>query len=132
MQLILLKAKLHQVKVTQVELEYQGSCAIDEEFMQEAGILENEQIHIYNLNNGERLVTYAIKAEKKSRMISVNGAAAHKAKVGDRIIICSYAMFSQQEALLHQPKVVLFDQNNQIKPMLISRERCGLAAEPIE
>lgn len=79
MQLTLLKCKLHQARVTHAELEYEGSCAIDETLMETAGIREYEQIHIYNLANGERFTTYAIRAEAGSRVISVNGAAAHKA-----------------------------------------------------
>ena len=115
MQLTLLKAKLHQARVTHSELEYEGSCAIDSHLLETAGIREYEQIHIYNLANGERFVTYAIRAEAGSGIISVNGAAAHKANPGDRVIICSYAQLSQQEAVLFKPTLVYLDQNNHIK-----------------
>lgn len=110
-----LKAKLHHARVTHVELEYEGSCAIDSELLQAVGIHENEQIHIYNLKNGERFITYAIKAPAGSRIISVNGAAAHKANVQDRVIICAYGCLSEQELLTHQPHVLRLDaQNNPV------------------
>src|SRR5690606_14041605 len=94
MQCTMLKAKLHQARVTHAELEYEGSCAIDGELLDLSGILEYEQIQIYNIDNGERFTTYAIRGEEGSKMISVNGAAAHKAQPGDRIIICAYANYS--------------------------------------
>jgi aspartate 1-decarboxylase len=90
MQVTLLKCKLHRACVTHAELEYEGSCAIDEDLMGLAGIREYEQIQIYNVTNGERFTTYAIRAEAGSRIISVNGAAAHKASPGDRVIICGH------------------------------------------
>lgn len=114
MQLTVLKAKLHRACVTHAELDYEGSCAIDEALMEAAGIQEYEQIHIYNIANGERLVTYAIRAERGSRVISVNGAAAHKASPGDRIIICSYAVLSQQEMASFRPTLVYLNERNEI------------------
>jgi len=87
MQLTLLKCKLHRACVTHAELDYEGSCAIDRDLLERAGILPYEQIQIYNLANGERFTTYAIEAERGSRVISINGAAAHKAAPGDRVII---------------------------------------------
>jgi aspartate 1-decarboxylase len=114
MQLTLLKAKLHKAHVTHSELEYEGSCAIDSALLQEAGINEYEQIHIYNINNGERFITYAIRAEAGSGIISVNGAAAHKANPGDRVIICAYARLAQNEAVNFRPKLVYLDANNNI------------------
>ena len=114
MQLTVLKAKLHRGCVTHAELDYEGSCAIDEALMEAAGIHEYEQIHIYNIANGERLVTYAIRAERNSRVISVNGAAAHKASPGDRIIICSYATLSQQEMATFRPTLVYLNERNEI------------------
>jgi len=114
MQLTLLKAKLHQARVTHSELEYEGSCAIDGDLLDRAGIREYEQIHIYNLANGERFVTYAIRAEAGSGVISVNGAAAHKASPTDRIIIASYGQLSEQEAASFKPMLVYLDENNQI------------------
>lgn len=114
MQLILLKAKLHKAHVTHSELEYEGSCAIDSALLDEAGIYEYEQIHIYNLNNGERFTTYAIRAEANSGIISVNGAAAHKANPGDRVIICAYAELAQHELANFRPKLVYLDENNRV------------------
>jgi aspartate 1-decarboxylase len=114
MQLTLLKAKLHKAHVTHSELEYEGSCAIDSTLLQAAGIHEYEQIHIYNINNGERFITYAIQAEAGSGIISVNGAAAHKANPGDRVIICAYARLAQNEAVNFRPKLVYLDAHNNI------------------
>lgn len=114
MQLTLLKCKLHRVCVTQAELDYEGSCAIDENLMRQAGIREYEQLHIYNVANGERFSTYAIRAEAGSRVISVNGAAAHKASPGDRLIICCYAAMSEQEAASFDPTLVYCDESNHV------------------
>jgi len=114
MQLTMLKAKLHRARVTHAELEYEGSCAIDGTLLDLAGIREYEQIEIYNVTNGERFSTYAIRAEEGSGIISVNGAAAHKAAPRDIVIICAYAGLSQQEAVLHKPKLVYLDENNDV------------------
>ncbi|GGA74176.1 aspartate 1-decarboxylase [Neiella marina] len=114
MQAIMLKGKLHQARVTHAELEYEGSCAIDQDMLDAAGILEYEQIQIYNIENGERFTTYAIAGERGSRIISVNGAAAHKASIGDRIIICAYVSMSNAEAASHKPSLVYLDQDNNI------------------
>lgn len=115
MQITLLKSKLHHANVTHSELEYEGSCAIDGALLEAANIREYEQIQIYNLNNGERFTTYAIRAEGNTGIISVNGAAAHKANPGDRIIICTYAVLSQQEAEVFRPTLIYLDENNLIK-----------------
>lgn len=115
MQLTLLKAKLHQARVTHSELEYEGSCAIDADLLNQAGIHEYEQIHIYNLNNGERFTTYAIRAQAGSRVISINGAAAHKAEPGDRVIICAYAKLAQHEVANFKPTLVYLDEENRVK-----------------
>jgi aspartate 1-decarboxylase len=115
MQLTLLKAKLHQARVTHSELEYEGSCAIDADLLTKAGIHEYEQIHIYNLNNGERFITYAIRAQAGSRVISINGAAAHKAEPGDRVIICAYTKLAQEEVASFKPTLVYLDADNNIK-----------------
>lgn len=114
MQLTMLKCKLHQARVTHTELDYEGSCAIDSELLDAAGILEYEQIHIYNIANGERFTTYAIRGEAGSRMISMNGAAAHKVEEGDRIIICVYAQVEAERVVDHSPTLVYCDENNQI------------------
>ena len=114
MQLTLLKCKLHRACVTHAELEYEGSCAIDEDLMRLAGIREYEQLHIYNVTNGERFTTYAIRAEAGSRIISVNGAAAHKASPMDRVIICCYANMTEHEAALFKPTLVYCDEQNRV------------------
>lgn len=114
MQLTVLKAKLHKASVTHSELEYEGSCAIDANLLDKAGIHEYEQIQIYNITNGERFITYAIRAEKNSRVISVNGAAAHKAKPGDRVIICSYGSIEEKEISTYKPTLVYLDKDNNI------------------
>jgi aspartate 1-decarboxylase len=114
MYLTLLKAKLHHARVTHSELEYEGSCAIDADLLEASGIREFEQIHIYNLNNGERFITYAIRAPAGSGTISVNGAAARKASPGDRVIICSYTMLDAQEAAGFRPTLVYLDERNRI------------------
>ena len=115
MQLNMLKAKIHRATVTRVELDYEGSCAIDEALLEASGILEYEQIHIYNINNGERFVTYAIRAERDSGVISVNGAAAHKANPGDLIIIAAYSRMSEAEAAAYEPRLVYPDADNRIE-----------------
>lgn len=110
----LLKAKLHQAIVTHAELEYEGSCAIDGVLLDTAGIQEYEQIQVYNLANGHRFTTYAIRAEDASGVVSVNGAAAHLAHPGDRVIICSYGQFDHKKALNHKPTLVYLDKSNGI------------------
>jgi len=110
----MLSAKLHRVTVTHSELEYEGSCAIDGVLLEAAGIHEYEQIQIYNIANGERFTTYAIRAEAGSGIISVNGAAAHKAKPGDKVIICSYVTVSRQELASFKPTLVYVDDRNRI------------------
>ncbi|MFW5446917.1 MAG: aspartate 1-decarboxylase, partial [Methylophagaceae bacterium] len=100
--------------VTHSELEYEGSCAIDSNLLDAAGIHEYEQIHIYNVTNGERFTTYAIRAEANSNIISVNGAAAHKASPGDRIIICAYTTLDEKEVAKFKPTLVYLDEKNGI------------------
>ena len=110
----MLKAKIHRATVTHAELHYEGSCAIDQDLLEASGILEYEQIHIYNVANGERFVTYAIRAEAGSGIISVNGAAAHKASVGDLLIICAYGQVEAAKASAHRPCLVYPDADNRI------------------
>ncbi len=115
MQRTLLKSKLHRVRVTAAELEYEGSCAIDELLLEAADIREYEQIQIYNVSNGERFTTYAIRGERGSGMISVNGAAARKAAVGDVLIIATYAVYNEIELARYQPKLVYVEAGNRIR-----------------
>ncbi|OYY92422.1 MAG: aspartate 1-decarboxylase [Hydrogenophilales bacterium 28-61-23] len=115
MQRTLLKSKLHRVRVTASELEYEGSCAIDELLLEAADIREYEKIEIYNINNGERFSTYAIRGQKGSGMISVNGAAARKVAVGDLLIIATYSVYNEIELAQFEPKLVYVDEKNRIK-----------------
>jgi aspartate 1-decarboxylase len=110
----MLKAKLHRVRVTQSELHYEGSCAIDDDLLDAADIREYQQIDIYNVTNGERFTTYAIRAQRGSGTISVNGAAAHKANPGDILIIATYAMYSELELQKFHPQLVYVDEHNRI------------------
>lgn len=115
MLLNMLKCKLHRARVTHAELHYEGSCAIDGDLMDLAGIQEYEAIDIYNVTNGKRFSTYAIRGEKGSGIISVNGAAAHMAKVEDIVIICAYANMTEEEVRNHKPKLVYCNDRNGVK-----------------
>lgn len=108
----LLKSKIHRVAVTHCELHYEGSCAIDEDLLEAADIAENEQIHIWNINNGERFITYAIKGERGSGMISVNGSAARRACNGDLLIIAAFAQVPDDQVAEHKPQLVFVDDQN--------------------
>jgi aspartate 1-decarboxylase len=110
----MLKSKLHRARVTHSELHYEGSCAIDEGLLEAANIREYEQIQIYNVNNGERFTTYAIRAQRGSGIISVNGAAAHKANPGDIVIIVTYADYNELELARYEPNLVYVDAENRI------------------
>ena len=110
----MLKSKLHRVTVTHSELEYEGSCAIDINLLKEANINEYEQIAIYNITNGQRFTTYAISAEQGSGIISINGAAAHKANPGDMLIIATYADYNEIELEKYSPSLVYVDSKNNI------------------
>lgn len=114
MHLQMLKSKLHRGCVTHAELDYDGSCAIDSKLLDAAGMLEFEQIQIYNITNGERFTTYAIRGEAGSGIISVNGAAAHKARVGDRVIIAAYCQLEAAAARVYKPKLIYLDERNRI------------------
>ena len=114
MQRIMLKSKLHRVTVTHSELEYEGSCAIDVSLLEAANIKEYEQISIYNITNGQRFTTYTIQAERNSGIISINGAAAHKADPGDKLIIATFANYNEIELEKYQPLLVYVDHQNKI------------------
>lgn len=110
----LLKSKLHRVTTTHSELHYEGSCAIDDDLLDAADIVENERIDIWNVNNGERFSTYAIRAQRGSGIISVNGSAARRAAPGDLLIIASFGLFSEAEVPEHRPSLVYVDANNRV------------------
>ena len=111
----LLKSKIHRASVTHCELHYEGSCAIDEDLLDAANIHDNEQIHIWNINNGERFITYAIRAERGSGIISVNGSAARRASKGDLVIIATFAQVHESQVKEFAPKLVFADANNRIQ-----------------
>ena len=111
-----LRSKIHRVTVTEANVDYIGSLGIDEELMELAGIEENEIVHLANITNGERLTTYAIRAPRGSRTICANGAAAHKIRVGDHIIIFCFAYYDEAEAAVHQPKLVFVNDSNDPVP----------------
>ncbi|MFA5984213.1 MAG: aspartate 1-decarboxylase [Methylococcaceae bacterium] len=115
MQTTMLKAKLHRATVTLSELGYEGSCAIDGNILDLSGIREYEQIHIYNINNGARFTTYAIRAQEGSGIFSVNGAAARLACPGDLIIVCAFVVLDQKELANYKPTLVYFNENNQVQ-----------------
>ena len=112
MNLNMLKAKIHRATVTHAELHYEGSIAIDGTLLDASGIREYEQIHAWNINNGKRFVTYALRAQEGSGIISVNGSAAHRAQPGDLIIIAAFAQLSEAELEQFKPTLVYVDSNN--------------------
>ncbi len=111
----LLKSKIHRAAVTHCELNYEGSCAIDEDLLEAANICDNEQVHIWNINNGERFITYAIRAQRGSRIISVNGSAARRAAVGDLVIIATFAQIDDKEVAGFAPQLVFVQPDNRIQ-----------------
>ncbi|MCR5821422.1 MAG: aspartate 1-decarboxylase [Bacteroidales bacterium] len=113
MQIQVLKSKIHRVTVTEADLDYIGSITIDADLMDASGIIENERVEIYNITNGERFATYAIRGERGTGVIGINGAAAHKAPVGSLIIIASYALMDFEEAKQWHPTVI-FPKNNKL------------------
>jgi aspartate 1-decarboxylase len=110
----MLTAKLHRVRATEVNLDYEGSVAIDRSLLEAAGIREYEQIHIYNVANGERFTSYAVAAAPHSGTVAVLGAAARKVSVGDILIICTYAELDEQELEAFKPRLVYVEENNRI------------------
>lgn len=114
----MLQAKLHRARVTQACLDYEGSCGIDEDLLELSGILPNQYIELYNVTNGERFCTYAIRGKRGSGEISLNGAAARKAAIGDILIICAYSGYSEAELATHEPVVVLLNEQNQAREVI--------------
>ncbi|MCB0326499.1 MAG: aspartate 1-decarboxylase [Bdellovibrionales bacterium] len=118
MNIKLLKGKLHGVKATGADLDYEGSVVIDQSLMEMAGIVPFEEVHIWNRSNGHRLTTYAIEGKPGSGEIIVNGAAAHRVSEGDTLIIAAYAYLHPDEVKAHKPKVILIKNHNEgfVKP----------------
>jgi len=115
MLLTMMKAKLHRATVTQADLEYEGSIAIDRDLLDASGILPHEQVDVLNITTGARFTTYAIEAPRGSRVIGVNGAAARLVQKNDKVIIVTYCQLDASEARNYAPNVVLLDDDNAIK-----------------
>ena len=115
MKRIMLKAKIHNAVVTQADRDYDGSLTLDEDLLEAAGLLPYEQVHVYNITNGERFVTYLIKGKRGSGTVGINEAAVHKAGVGDRVILAVYGLMDDEEIDFFIPKVLLMDAENRIK-----------------
>jgi aspartate 1-decarboxylase len=113
----LLKSKIHRATVTHCELHYEGSCAIDDDLLEAADLRENEQVHIWNVTNGERLITYAIRAQRGSGIVSLNGSAARRASVGDLVIIAAFGMVSDSQQEPHLPRLVFVDAQNRAREL---------------
>ena len=115
MLLFILKAKLHALTVTHSNIEYEGSIGLDRKWLDKTGIKPFEKVHIYNITNGERFETYVIEEPAGSRRVVLNGAAARKVSVGDKIIVACYALMDEKEAGNFRPRILIFSSNNQIK-----------------
>jgi len=111
---MMLRAKIHRATVTETNLDYDGSLTLDADLMQEADMLPFEQVHVYNITNGERFVTYLIKGKKGSGTVGINGAAAHKAKEGDKIIVVSYVTMEDKEIDFFVPKILILSEDNKV------------------
>jgi aspartate 1-decarboxylase len=111
----MLKAKIHRARVTDANLNYEGSLTIDRQLMEAVGLLPFEKVEVYNINNGERFATYVIEGESGSGTIALNGAAARKGEIGDLVIIVSYALYEPRELATYQPRIVVLDQDNRIR-----------------
>jgi aspartate 1-decarboxylase len=110
----MMKSKIHRAVITETDMDYEGSLTIDETLLEAADIMPYEQVHVYNITNGERFSTYAIKGEKDTGVIGVNGAAAHKASLGDLVIIVTFALMEEEECRFFSPRIVFVDKNNKI------------------
>jgi len=118
MQQFMLKAKIHRATVTEADIAYEGSLSIDRDLMDAVGVHEFEQVHVYNITNGERFETYIIAGARGSGVIGLNGAAARKGMVGDQVILVTYCLADSSELQDYKPKIVLLDSDNKIKRMI--------------
>ncbi len=123
MLLTMLKCKLHRATVTECDLNYEGSISIDRKLIDASGLLLNERVEIYNIDNGERFATYVIEGKAGSGVIGLNGAAARKACVGDKLIICAYAAMAEDEARKHEPSIVIVGAKNKIEKAPASKAK---------
>jgi len=115
MTITMLKSKIHMATLTGTELYYEGSISIDQDLLDAAGILVGEQVHVVNLNNGSRLVTYTISGKRGSGIVELNGPAARLGYIGDKVVIITYAQMNEAEAKANQPTVILVDEKNAIR-----------------
>jgi aspartate 1-decarboxylase len=115
MKLTMFKSKLHQMVVTEANLMYEGSITIDQDLLDAADLLPYEKVQVLNITNGQRLETYTIPGERGSKVCCLNGAAARLTQIGDRIIVIAYAEMTPEEAKSHSPRVVVVDEQNEIK-----------------
>jgi aspartate 1-decarboxylase len=115
MLLTMLRCKVHRATVTQCDLHYQGSLSIDADLIEASGLLPNEHIEVYNIDNGERFTTYVIEGKAGSGEFGLNGAAARKACVGDKLIICAYAAMTEEEARTYKPRILVLGPNNKVE-----------------
>jgi aspartate 1-decarboxylase len=125
MQMQLLKGKIHRAHITHCDLDYEGSLEIDPELLEAASILPYEKILVVNATNGKRLETYAIPGEAGSRIFRLNGAAAHRGRIGDIITIMCFASFTEEEAKTHLPSVIVMDEKNEIAVRRKGRQNIG-------
>jgi aspartate 1-decarboxylase len=119
----LMKSKLHRGRVTGANIDYMGSITIDADLMKMADLLANERVHVLDIDNGARFETYVLAGEPGSRQICLNGAAARLVQPGDKVIVLSYGLYTEEETRDHQPIVVLLDRDNE--PQVLSRETAG-------
>jgi len=112
MQRVMLKSKIHRATLTGTELDYEGSISVDQDLLDQAGILPGEQVHVLNLNNGARIVTYAIAAPRGSGQMLLNGPAARLGSTGDQVIVLSYCLMTEEEVAAHQPTIIRVDEHN--------------------
>ncbi len=115
MKRIVLKAKVQRATVTETNIDYEGSLTLDQKLMSAADLVPFEQVHVYNISNGERFITYLIKGQKGSGVVGINGAAVHKASVGDKLILASYTLMDDEEISFYVPKIILLDEKNNLK-----------------
>jgi aspartate 1-decarboxylase len=115
MQRFLLKSKIHRATVTEANLDYEGSVTIDENLMRAANIIEFEQVHIYDVTNGNRIITYAMTGKAGSGTICINGAAAHKVHPGDIVILATYSLMNEKEQRGFKPQIVQVDAQNRTR-----------------
>jgi aspartate 1-decarboxylase len=122
----LLNSKIHRATVTHADLDYVGSITLDRDLMDLVGLIENEQVQVLDITNGNRLTTYVIEGPRGSGIVGINGAAAHLVKAGDLVIICSYVQVNEEELKTHIPKIALVDEKNKLKKLLNAEEALTL------